>query len=165
MAGWTTAGMPPVGAPTQNGVAQAAPAGQYTNLHGRALLPADTETANGQTPQSVAAAAAQIAAVATAMIHNTQTSTAGAATSNTISGQIVTEALTTAVGATYTMTLTNSLILSTSAAPLVWIGSGSNTTAGMVVTSVTNGSGSSVFVFTNNGTAALNGTMVIGWHT
>ncbi|OYV74776.1 MAG: hypothetical protein B7Z66_15280, partial [Chromatiales bacterium 21-64-14] len=63
----------------------------------------------------------------------------------------------------YTMTLTNSLVTAAAAPLLVDIRSGTNTVDGMVPTSVTNGAGDSVFVFTNNGTAALNGTMVIGW--
>jgi len=163
MAGWITAGLPQVGPASQNGVVQTAPAGQYPMLSPRAFVAADTEAAAGQAPQSVAATVAQIAMLAVAMAHNQQTSTAGAATSSTTSGSIITEALTTAAGATYTMTLTNTLVTAAGAPLLVDIRSGSNTTPGMTLTSVTNGSGSSVFVFTNQGAAALNGTMVIGW--
>lgn len=182
MPGWTTNGVQTVGAPIQNGVTIQVPAltnngvvqtggvqPNYAQLSSLAETSFDTEVAAGSQPQTVAAYAVQIAMLACAMVKNTQTSTAGAATSNTISGQIVTEALTTAAGATYTMTLTNSLIAATAAAGVYSnivfdIRSGTNTKAGMVPTSSTAGAGSTVLVFTNNGTAALNGTMVIAWH-
>lgn len=182
MPGWLSNGVQTVGAPIQNGVtvtlspftnngtAQAGPvAPQYAQLSALSEISADTEVAAGVQPQTVAAFAAQVAMIACAMVKNTQTSTAGAATSNTFSGQIVTEALTTAAGATYTMTLTNSLIAATAAAGkytniLFDIRSGTNTIAGMVPTSSTAAAGSTALVFTNSGTAALNGTMVIAWH-
>jgi hypothetical protein len=171
MAGWLSNGVVNPGPATVNGVVQVAPAGTYPQLSSLAEISADTEQLAGASPQTVAAFAAQIAMIACAMIHNTQTSTVHAATSNTFSGQVVTEALTTAAGAVYTFTLTNSLIAATTnlATPayanIVFdIRSGTNTVPGMVPTSATAGAGSTVLTFTNNGTAALNGTMVIGWH-
>jgi hypothetical protein len=182
MAGWLSNGVQTVGAPIQNGVTIQVPAmtnngvaqtggvqPTYAQLSSLAEVSADTETAAGAQPQTVAAFAAQIAMIACAMVKNTQTSTAGAATSNTLSGQIVTEALTTAAGATYTMTLTNSLIAATAAAGVYSniifdIRSVTNTKTGMVPASSTAGSGSTVLTFTNTGTAALNGTMIIAWH-
>jgi len=171
MAGWTTPGFPNPGPATVNGVAQVAPAGTYPQLSALAEISADTEQGAGAYPQTVAAFAAQIAMLACAMVHNTQTSTVHAATSNTFSGQVVTEALTTAAGAVYTFTLTNSLIAATTnlATPayanIVFdIRSLTNTVPGMTPTSATAGAGSTVLTFTNNGTAALNGTMIIGWH-
>lgn len=163
MPGYSTNGLPPVGPPTQNGVAQTAPAGIYSHVGARALLAMDTETVAGATPQSVAVAAMQIAMAAMELIANQATSTVHAATLNTTAGFITTEALTTAAGATYTFTITNSLLVAGAAAPLVDIRNGTNTTPGMVVTSITNAVGSTVIVFTNNGSAALNGTMLIGF--
>jgi hypothetical protein len=169
MAGWVTNGLPTPGPATVNGTALTAPAGTYPQLSALSEVVADTEQASGATPQTVAAYAAQIAMIACAMVKNTQTSTVHAATSNTISGQIVTEALTTAAAATYTMTLTNSLLAVAPAAGtfsgiIFDIRSGTNTKVGMQPTSYTVGSGTVDLVFTNNGTAALNGTMVIAWH-
>ncbi len=169
MPGWTTNGAPNPGPLTVNGVAQTPPAGTIPQLSSLSEISADTEVASGSPPQTVAAFACQIAMLACAMVKNTQTSTVHAATSNTISGQIVTEALTTAAGATYTMTLTNSLLAVAPAAGtysqiLFDIRSGTNTKAGMVPSSYTVGSGTVDLVFTNTGTAALNGTMVIAWH-
>ena len=184
MAGWLSNGVQPVGAPIQNGVTIGVPsinfnstnpigpaAPLYSQISSLAEISADTETAAGANPQTVAVMAAQIAMIACAMVKNTQTSTVHAATSNTLSGQVVTEALTTAVGAVYTFTLTNSLIAATTnlATPayaniIFDIRSGTNTIAGMVPTSSTAGAGSTVLTFTNNGNAALNGTMVIAWH-
>lgn len=182
MAGWLSNGVQTVGAPIQNGVTVAVPVftnngtvvtgavePQYAQLSSLAQISADTEASHGSQPQTVAAFAAQVAMIACAMVHNTQTSTVHAATSNTISGQVVTEALTTAAGGVYTFDLTNSLISATPGAGvysniLFDIRSGTNTTVGMVPTSSTAGSGSTVLTFTNNGTAALNGTMIIAWH-
>lgn len=182
MAGWTTNGVQIPGAPIQNGQTLQVPAlvnngvaqtggvqPTYAQLGSLAEISADTETSGGVQPQTVAALAAQIAMIACAMAHNTVTSTVHAATSNTFSGQIVTEALTTAAGAVYTFTLTNSLIAAVTAAGVFAnivfdIRSGTNTVGGMVPSSSTAGAGSTVLTFTNNGTAALNGTMVIAWH-
>lgn len=169
MPGWVSNGLPAPGPATVNGTALTAPAGTYPQLSSLAEIVADTEQASGAAPQTVAAYAGQVAMIACAMVKNTQTSTAGAATSNTISGQIVTESLSTAVGSTYTMTLTNSLIATTAGTDVYTgimfdIRSVSNTKAGMVPTSYTVSSGSVALVFTNKGAAALNGTMIIAWH-
>jgi len=162
MPGNTTNGLPLVGPALQNGVTLTAPLGQYPQVAPRAQIVVDTEATAGAAPQSVAATAFQVAALA-ALFQNAATSTVGAATLNTFGGLVTTEALTTAVGATYTFTLTNSLITTASAAPNVAIFSKSNTVAGMTLTSITVASGSVVFVFTNQGTAALNGTMLIAF--
>ncbi len=182
MPGWLSNNVPVVGAPIQNGVTIQVPAlvnngvaqtggvaPNYPQISSLAEISADTEVAAGVQPQTVAAFAAQIAMLACAMVKNTQTSTAGAATSNTFSGQIVTEALTTAAGATYTMVLTNSLIgiagaANTYANIVFDIRSGTNTKPGMVPTSSTAAAGSTTLVFTNTGSAAANGTFVIAWH-
>ena len=165
MAGWQTNGLPIVTAPSLNGVLTTAPQGTYTNLTQGALVAVDTEVIAGVAPQTVAATAFQIAStIAGAILVNTTTSTVHAATLNTVSGSIVTEALTTAAGSTYTFTLTNSLLVSGAAPPWVSVVFGTCTAGALVVTSVTNATGSTVIVFTNTGTVALNGTIVILFH-
>lgn len=182
MAGWLTNNVQTVGAPIQNGVTVTVPAlvnngvaqnggvaPQYAQLSSLAEISADTEVSAGTQPQTVAAFAAQIAMIAVAMVKNQQTSTVHAATSNTFSGSIVTEALTTAAGAVYTFTLTNSLIAAVSTATtfaniIFDVRSGTNTVGGLTPVSSVAGAGSTVLTFVNNGTAALNGTMVIAWH-
>ena len=90
------------------------------------------------------------------------TSTANAATINTQSGIITTEALTTAAGATYIMTLTNSLINASSVVSTV-VGNGTNTKCGLSPITVTPAAGSVVMQFQNVGLTALNGTIKIGF--
>lgn len=153
MAGWNTNGLPLV-----------TPGATYAQVGSLAELQADTEIANGVAPQSVAATAFQVAAISASVAANTATSTAAAATLNTLAGTITTEALTTAAGSTYSFVLTNSLIATTTTTLQVGIYSKSNTTKGMVPTSVTLASGSATIVFTNNGSAAINGTMLIAFH-
>ena len=94
---------------------------------------------------------------------NTATSTAGAATVNTQTGQITTEALTTAAAATYSFTLTNSLIKLGSIV-LVTVGKGTATTGEMAVHFVTPAAGSAVIAIRNDAAAAaVNGTITIGF--
>lgn len=95
--------------------------------------------------------------------NGTATSTAGAATINTQTGIITTEALTTAAGSTYTMTLTNSLI-TTSSIVLVTVGKGTATAGEPVVQFVTPAAGSAVILIRNVSAAtALDGTIKIGF--
>jgi len=95
--------------------------------------------------------------------NRTATSTAGAATINVQSGVITTEALATAAGATYTMTLTNAAILATSQV-YVTVGKGTATTGEPVVQFVTPAAGSCVILIRNvSAAAALNGTIKIGF--
>jgi hypothetical protein len=94
--------------------------------------------------------------------NGTGTSTAGAATVNTQVGQITTEALATAAGATYTFTLTNSLIRATSTV-LPTVGRGTATTGGLTPIYVTPAAGSCVMIFQNVTLAAVNGTVTIGF--
>ena len=180
MAGWLTNDLAPVAALVQNGVtvtaggttANAVTSGgapvSYTQLSALAQLPADTELSGGSPPQSVAPTAFQIAAHAAPLFKNTATSTAGAATLNTVSGVIQTEALTTAAGSTYTFTLTNSLISTAntppSPAPQMEMLSFSNTQGAVQINSITNGTGSTVAVFQNTGSQAFNGTFLIPFH-
>lgn len=165
MTGIYTPGLPLIGAISNNGTAQVAPQGQYTNLTESALIPVDSNIAAGGGPESVAATPFQLAAIAGALITNTATSTVHTATLNTVQGQMVTESLTTAAGADYTFQLVNSLITATGAIPQVQMHSGTNTQGGIAIKSITNATGTATCVFTNTGTAAYNGTMLIQFHT
>lgn len=91
------------------------------------------------------------------------TSTSSAATIDAQSGQITTEALTTAAAAEYTMTLTNSNIAATSVV-LVTVGKGTATAGTPVVSWVTPAAGSAVIIIQNAHAAnALNGTITINF--
>jgi hypothetical protein len=93
----------------------------------------------------------------------TATTTAGAATVNKQSGVLTTPALTTASGAAYTITLTNSEIKTTSVI-LCQIMGGSNTTPGITIIA-TPLAGSATILLENSGVAAaaLNGTVILGF--
>lgn len=84
----------------------------------------------------------------------TATSTAGAATVNHTSGVIVTEALTQATQTTYTFTLTNSCIYTTSQL-MVQL---SSTAGGWTVQQITISAGSAVIVFRNCSSGSSSGT-------
>jgi hypothetical protein len=92
----------------------------------------------------------------------TATATAGAATCNSVSGKITTEALTTAADAEYVLTLTNS---SVAAASMVFasVANGTNTTEGIVVQRVQPAAGSVVIRVKNTNAGALNGTLVVSF--
>ncbi len=126
----------------------------------------DTNQPAGQQPETAAASPFQVASCISAMIENNATSTVHTGTLNTTMGRFLTEALTTAAGATYTFQIVNSLIVS-AATPLpeVQIHDGTNTAGNAEVTSITNAAGTATAVFTNTGTAAWNGTKVITFHT
>jgi hypothetical protein len=158
------------------------------------VIGVDTNQTGGAAPQTVGATPFQVAGVLLDALNNTQTSTVHAATSNTLGGVIITESLSTAAGSSYTFTLTNSAITAAYIAagyvPQVAIYSSTNTggranlsgsvtsastgnqsafsalanTAQMTLTSETPAVGSVVWVWRNDGTTALNGTMYIAWH-
>jgi hypothetical protein len=93
----------------------------------------------------------------------TAAATAGAATLNKNAGVITTEALTTAAGAVYTLTLTNSAI---AAADQVYaeVGNGTNTTVGPSKAGVQVNAGSVVITVRNtHASAALNGTLRVSF--
>lgn len=131
---------------------------------GNGLMAIDTQTPAGGIPQTVAISVTGLAALIASMTANAQTSTVHAATSNTPGILVTTEALSTAAGATYTFTWTNSLLVAGSPLPSVSMIGLSNTGGIITLTSVTNAVGSSTFVFTNTGTTAFNGTMQIAAH-
>ena len=85
-------------------------------------------------------AGANIDAASIVVNSGTSTSAAGAVTLNTQGGVITTETLTTASQATYTLTISNSLVAATDLV-FVSIQNGTNTTGAPVVESVTPGAG------------------------
>lgn len=94
------------------------------------------------------------------------TAVAGAATGNAAAVVVTSESLTTAAGATYTLTLTNSLINATGSngdivSCDVW--NGTSTTGTPSVATTTPGTGSVVVVVQNvHASAAFNGTIKLG---
>jgi hypothetical protein len=93
----------------------------------------------------------------------TATAVSGAATLAKSAGVITSEALTTAAGATYTLTLTNSLIV---AADQVFasVQNGTNVAGLAEVASITPGAGSVVVVVRNaHASAAFTGTLKISY--
>ena len=93
----------------------------------------------------------------------TASATAGAATLNKLAGTITSESLTTAAGAAYTLTITNSLV-TTGSVVVASVSQGSNTTEPVYVSTVTPGSGSVVIkVYNGHASAALNGTLKVAF--
>lgn len=93
----------------------------------------------------------------------TASATAGAATLAKDAGVITSEALTTAAGAAYTLTLTNSAIAAADQV-LVSVQNGTNTQGTLVVGRVTPGAGSVVILVHNiHASEALNGTIKIAF--
>lgn len=93
----------------------------------------------------------------------TATATAGAATLNKNAGVITSESLTTASGAEYTLTLTNSAV---AAADQVFasVQNGTNTTAMPYITTVAPAAGSVVIKVRNgHASVALNGTVKVAF--
>jgi hypothetical protein len=91
----------------------------------------------------------------------TATASSGAATLNSPSGVVTTESLSTAAGALYTLTLTNSCIAAADIV-LLNVGLGTNSTGHPDVVSVTPAAGSvSVVVKNTHGSAAFNGTLIV----
>lgn len=93
----------------------------------------------------------------------TAAASAGAATLNKSAGVITSEALTTAAGATYTLTLTDSTIAAADQV-MASVALGTATTGMPVVATVTPAAGSVVIVAQNiHASAALNGTIKIAF--
>lgn len=91
------------------------------------------------------------------------TATTGAATLSKQAGVITSEALTTAAGAAYTLTLTNTQVAATSIV-LASVQKGTATEGTPVVETITPAAGSVVIVIRNNhATQALNGTIKISF--
>lgn len=93
----------------------------------------------------------------------TATATAGAATLAKMSGIITSEALTTAAGALYTLTITNTTVAAADIA-FASLQNGTNSAGTPHIVSVTPGSNSLVIVVRNDhATDALNGTLKIAF--
>lgn len=93
----------------------------------------------------------------------TAAATAGAATLAKMAGVITSEALATAAGATYTLTLTNTNIAATDQV-FASVSLGTATTGMPVIATVKPGAGSVVVVLQNiHASAALNGTIKIAF--
>ena len=149
MPGWTTAGAPVVGSAS------------YPQMLGYERASFDTETAGGSQPQTVGAPTFFAAALYFAMSNSAASALAGAATLNTVAGTITSEALTTAAGANYTLTLTDSAITAASVVLAAAYLKSSTTGGPLVVQSITPAAGSVVIVVKNAGSVALNGTIAI----
>lgn len=135
----------------------------YSNeLGGYELIPADTQIGGGAAPQTVAPTTFQVGALASVMSASTNLATAsgGAATLSTTYGIIKSEALTTAVGSSYTLTLTNTTVAATSKVQAgAYLGAG--TQGALQIVSITPASGSVVIVIKNVGSLALNAAIEI----
>lgn len=127
-------------------------------------LTASGEVSAGSLGVTGASALAAVSATSLALTAGTATATAGAATLNDPSGIITTENLTTAAGATYTLTLTNSAIDANSLV-MVNVSNGTNTTGVPVVSTVTATLHQVVIVILNAATitAFSGGTLKIGF--
>jgi hypothetical protein len=160
MAGWISNGAPTVGITGNT---------PYPQLLGYERITADTSYVNGVTtggqnsPATAAAHAFDIASLYVAISGHTASATAGAATLNTPLGQITSESITTAAAASYTLTLTNSVVAATSNCRANAYLKSSTTGGPLLITSITPAAGSVVIVVKNNGSAALNGTIVVNF--
>lgn len=91
------------------------------------------------------------------------TATSGVAALNKSSGKVTSEALVTAAGAAYTLTITNSQVAAVDIV-LASVAYGTSTTGTPVIGRVTPGAGSVVITVRNvDASAALNGTVVVSF--
>lgn len=137
-------------------------------LTGVETIPADTNLSGGRSPQTEKLTTETLKNyIIGGNIANpstrTASATAGAATLNSGYGVITSEALTTAAGAVYTLTLTNSAIAATDIV-LVSVGGGTNTTVGPSLAGVVPAAGSVVISVRNtHASSALNGTIKVSF--
>lgn len=95
--------------------------------------------------------------------HGTATAVSGAATDNHVSGQVTSEALTTAAGSTYTLTLSNALVNADSVV-LASVSLGAGTGGTPQIVSVSPVAGSVVIIVKNiHASAAFNAAIVISY--
>jgi len=142
--------------------------GLYTNnmpniansaLTGLEQIPLDTGLAQGLAPESAYVTSSQLGLGP----NGTATATAGAATLNASKGKVTSEALTTAAGSDYTLTITDSAITASSIV-LASCANGTNTTEGMAINRVQPAAGSCVIHVRNtHASAAWNGTIVVSF--
>lgn len=133
-------------------------------LTGNETVPADTHLSGGRNPQTVLITTSQLKDYAFGGTSSgTVSAVAGAATLNTGRGVVTSESLTTAAGAVYTLTLTDSVITADSIV-LVSVGNGSNTTVGPGLVGVVPSAGSATIAVRNTHAAsAFNGTIKISF--
>lgn len=138
------------------------PGNYYPQLTGYELFPADTLLPQGAQPQSVAPSLFQAAALGAASVATGHTGTAsgGAVTLSVAMGTVTSESLSTAAGSSYTLTLTNTLVKTTSAVQAQAF-LGTSTVGQPTITSITPASGSVVIVVKNTGANAFSGTLTI----
>jgi hypothetical protein len=90
------------------------------------------------------------------------TAASGAATLNKQSGTITSEALTTAAGAAYTLTLTCDRVKDADSIVVATVDQGTNTTTGVEIGRITPAAGTAtILVWNRHASAALNGTIKI----
>lgn len=95
--------------------------------------------------------------------HGDATAVAGAVVASHVSGQITSEALVTAAGADYVLTITHPLVIADSVV-LASVFNGTNTTVGLAINSVTPALGSvAIRVRNTHASSALNGTIVVSF--
>lgn len=90
------------------------------------------------------------------------TEAANAVTASGMSGVITTSSLTTAGGASYAITWTNTFIASTNVILLTLMG-GTNTTKNITIQATAGSGTSTLTIFNNTAATALNGTILIGY--
>ncbi len=137
-------------------------------LTGSETIPADTNLSSGRNPQTEKITTAILrdgvlanAGTVLGSAPTTATATAGAATASAGRVTVTSEALTTAAGADYTLTLTNTHVLATSIV-LCSPANGTNTTEGLSVQRTQPSAGSVVIKVRNTHAAsALNGTIKV----
>ena len=124
-------------------------AGTFTTLQGTTITSTTLNAANGGVQIDTGT--------------KTATATSGAATLAKLSGVVTSEALSTAAGATYTLTVTDSKIAATQQV-YASVSLGTATTGMPAVTTVTPAAGSLVVIVQNiHASAALNGTIKIAF--
>lgn len=131
-------------------------------LSGAETIPADTNASAGVQTEAITTEQLKDFVLGNSA-EGTATATAGAATLNAGRGKVTSEALTTAAGAAYTLTLTNSRVAAGDIV-LVSVANGTNTQGVVVVGLVAPAAGSVVITIRNeHASQALNGTLVISF--
>jgi len=120
---------------------------------------------NGNEPMAVSYAKINQLIISPSIDNGTKTATAtaGAATLNKNAGVVTSEALVTAAGATYTLTIANSAVTAADQV-MASVAYGTSTTGSPAIMRVTPAAGSLVIVVQNiHASAALNGTIKIAF--
>lgn len=135
----------------------------WSSATGDVTFPITPTSIDGMTIGATTPGPATVSALHLDAGTKTATATSGAATLNKMAGVITSESLTTAAGADYTLTLTNSDI---AAADQVFasVQDGSSTAGTPTIATVTPGTGQVVIVVQNiHASAAFNGTIKVSF--